>query len=55
MVLVLAKLRIWSRTIPIPRSSEAFNSSTMALNSVGVYICLAAARMVDVFPVPGGP
>jgi hypothetical protein len=27
----------------------------MALNSVGLYNCLAQAKIVEVFPVPGGP
>lgn len=38
----------------MPRSSEAFSSSTM-LPILPPYICLATARIVDVLPVPGGP
>lgn len=55
MVRVEAKFNICPLTIPIPRSSEAFNSKTMALNWAGVYNCLAHANIVLVLPVPGGP
>ena len=55
IVLVDAKLRMGPLTMPMPRSSEAFNSSTMEANSLGPYNCLAQAKIVEVFPVPGGP
>lgn len=42
------------RTIEMPRSSDAFSSSTRFLKSEP-YRSRAHARMVDVFPVPGGP
>ena len=50
----LAKFLTLSRTTLIPRSSDAFSSSTRsryeAPNS-----CLQMARIVLVLPVPGGP
>lgn len=52
IVLVDAKFMIGPRTIPIPRSSDAFNSKTIDGNCAGVYNFLAQARIVDVFPVP---
>lgn len=54
IVRVLTKSWICCRTMPMPRSSEAFNSSTI-LPMLPPYICLATARIVDVLPVPGGP
>lgn len=39
-----------SHPTPLP-----LTSSTMEPNSRSRYSCLAQARMVDVFPVPGGP
>jgi hypothetical protein len=51
---VLAKSCTSLRTIAIPRSSEALSSSVM-LAIEGPYIWRARARMVEVFPVPGGP
>ena len=54
IVLVLAKSTTCSRTMPMPLSSEALSSRTM-LPMLAPYICLATARIVDVFPVPGGP
>ena len=41
--------------ICLPLSSLAFSSSTIELNSFGLYISFAHANMVDVLPVPGGP
>lgn len=42
---------------PMPSHPAVFplTSSTMEPNSRSRYSCLAQARMVDVFPVPGGP
>ena len=54
IVLVLAKSTTCSLTMAMPLSSEALSSSTM-LRMLGPYICLATAKIVDVFPVPGGP
>lgn len=53
--LVEAKVFICSRTTSIPRSSEALSSRTICLTLLGPYIRRARARMVEVFPVPGGP
>lgn len=50
-----AKFLIFSRTMEIPRSSEALSSRTRVLMSSGPKSSLQRARMVDVFPVPGGP
>jgi len=61
-----AKFLIFSRTIEIPRSSEAFNSRTRVFINSGLQLVnstghpypnnsLHKARIVDVFPVPGGP
>ena len=55
IVFVLAKLWIWLRTTAMPLSSDAFNSKTIEPNSLGEYSCRATARIVLVFPVPGGP
>ena len=63
---VRAKFLIFSRTMAIPRSSEAFSSRTRVFISSGLGLVgikergypkssLQRARMVDVFPVPGGP
>lgn len=54
-VLDLAKFLTLSRIIEIPRSSEAFSSRTLCLNISDPKISRANARIVDVFPVPGGP
>lgn len=43
-----------SLTVSIPRSSDAFNSNTIYPYLV-MYVYLANAIIVDVFPVPGGP
>lgn len=51
----LAKFLTLSRTMLIPRSSEALSSRTREPMSSGPYSSLANARMVLVFPVPGGP
>lgn len=74
----LANALILSRTTLIPRSSDAFSSSTLFLNESGLQegrfevrqrsrsesldgrttypnSCFDRARMVLVFPVPGGP
>src|SRR3569833_3357058 len=50
-----AKSNTFSRTMEIPRSSEAFSSRTRDYNKTNPYSSLARARIVDVFPVPGGP
>lgn len=52
---VEAKVLICSRTTSIPRSSEALSSKTCCRIRVGPYILRARARIVEVFPVPGGP
>ena len=66
---IWAKFLTFVLMISIPRSSEAFNSKTRALNrsrldnesiSLNIkkeypYISLAKAKIVEVFPVPGGP
>lgn len=53
MVRVDANVRICSRTILIPRSSDAFNSNTIELNCLPAYNLRAHAKMVVVLPVPG--
>jgi len=55
VTVVFAKFLIFSRTIDIPLSSDAFNSSTRDFMSSGPYNSCASAKIVDVFPVPGGP
>ncbi len=52
---VWAKVLIFSLTTAIPLSSEAFNSSTLDRQLSVPNKSLAAAKMVDVLPVPGGP
>lgn len=52
--LVPAKSLIFSRTTSMPRSSDAFSSSTIDAYDL-LYILCAHAMMVDVLPVPGGP
>lgn len=54
MLRVPAKSWISLRTMEMPRSSEALSSSTM-FPVLGPYSSRARARMVEVFPVPGGP
>lgn len=54
MLWVLAKSWICWRTTSIPRSSDAFSSKTI-LCIWDPYSFRASARIVDVFPVPGGP
>ena len=51
----LAKFLIFSRTTWMPRSSDAFSSRTRLLHPAAPNKSLAMARMVEVFPVPGGP
>lgn len=51
---VLAKSCICCRTTSIPLSSDAF-SSKIILWYCAPYSLRATARIVDVFPVPGGP
>jgi hypothetical protein len=46
---------IVSLTIPIPLSSDAFSSITLSWMTLGPKSCDAIAKIVDVFPVPGGP
>ena len=50
-----AKFLILWRTTPMPRSSEAFSSSTRDFDSSGPNNCLTMARAVVVLPVPGPP
>lgn len=50
-----AKVLIRSRTTVIPLSSDALSSSTLEEKSSGPYNSLDSARIVLVFPVPGGP
>lgn len=50
-----ANVLILSLTTEIPRSSDAFNSSTLFRMSSGPKSSRHSARMVDVLPVPGGP
>ena len=50
-----AKSLILVRTTLMPRSSDAFSSSTRLLISSGPYSCRAMASAVLVLPVPGGP
>ena len=52
---VLAKPLILLRTTEMPRSSEAFSSSTRCLNSSGPKSWRQMARAQVVLPVPGGP
>lgn len=51
---VLAKSLTFSRITAMPRSSDAFSSRTRS-RKWSPNRSLAMARMVDVFPVPGGP
>ena len=51
---VLANDLICPRTTSMPRSSDAFSSSTWFLNCLP-YSRRASAMIVDVLPVPGGP
>ena len=51
---VEANSLIWSRTTSMPRSSEAFSSSTIDAKCFPYILC-AHARIVDVLPVPAGP
>jgi hypothetical protein len=50
----MANLRIFLRTMSMPRSSEAFTSKTQS-RTRPPNNSRAKARTVDVFPVPGGP
>ena len=66
----LAKFLIFSRTMEIPLSSDALSSNTRVFINSGLYTyvnfhlhqvnlypksSLHKARIVEVFPVPGGP
>lgn len=44
-----------SHLVPLHPIPSPLTSSTMEPNSRSRYSCRAQARMVDVFPVPGGP
>ena len=49
-----ANILIWLRTTSMPRSLDAFSSSTASLND-GPKRIRARQRIVVVFPTPGGP
>lgn len=55
VTVVFAKFLIFSRTTEMPRSSDAFSSSTRERYNSGPNSCLHRARIVEVLPVPGGP
>merc|ERR1719499_936774 len=50
-----AKFLTLVRMMLMPRSSDALSSKIRDLNIVGPYSSRATARIVEVFPVPGGP
>lgn len=54
MTFCWANILILLRTVSIPRSLDAFSSSTASLNALPKSI-LASANMVVVLPTPGGP
>lgn len=55
VTVVLAKFFTFSRTIWMPRSSDALSSRTRDFMRSGPKSSRESARIVDVFPVPGGP
>lgn len=54
MTFCCANILILFRTVSIPRSLDAFSSSTASLNALPKSI-LASAKIVVVLPTPGGP
>ena len=54
-IFLWANFLTFSRTTAIPRSSDAFNSITLCLKKSCPKSSFANARIVEVFPVPGGP
>ena len=55
LTVTFAKFLTFSRTTLIPRSSDALSSKIRDLKSTGPKRERAKAKMVEVFPVPGGP
>lgn len=53
--LILIKSGVILKNLNLTNKPKKYTSKTIDDNCFGVYIILAAANMVLVFPVPGGP